>query len=65
MRFADGEDALTWGGLIVRNRRWPRTAAELAPKVGRYRGKQLVQALPAPVSERIAKFAKARRGTPS
>jgi CelD/BcsL family acetyltransferase involved in cellulose biosynthesis len=64
MRFADGEDALTWGGLIVRNRRWARTAAELAPKVGRYRGKRLVQALPAPVSERIAKFAKARSGTP-
>ena len=65
MRFADGEDPLTWGGLIVRNRRWPRTAAELAPKVLRYRGKLLVQALPAPVSERMRTLAKARRGTPS
>jgi CelD/BcsL family acetyltransferase involved in cellulose biosynthesis len=64
MRFADGEDPLTWGGLTVRNRRWPRTAAELAPKVLRYRGKLLVQALPEPVGERIAKLAKARRGTP-
>lgn len=64
MRFADGEDPLTWGGLTVRNRRWPRTEAELAPKVLRYRGKRLVQALPEPVSERIAKLAKARRGTP-
>jgi CelD/BcsL family acetyltransferase involved in cellulose biosynthesis len=65
LRFADGEDPLTWGGLTVHNRRWPRTAAELAPKVLRYRGKLLVQALPAPVSERIATVAKARRGTPS
>jgi len=65
LRFADGEDPLTWGGLIVRNRRWPRTTGELAPKVLRYRGKLLVQALPAPISERIATLAKARRGTSS
>jgi CelD/BcsL family acetyltransferase involved in cellulose biosynthesis len=60
MRFADGEDPLTWGGLIVRNRRWPATRAELAPLVLRYRAKQLVRALPAGLGARIADLA--RRG---
>jgi CelD/BcsL family acetyltransferase involved in cellulose biosynthesis len=53
LRFADGDDPLTWGGLILRNGRWPRTRAELAPRVLRYRAKRAVLALPAPVTERI------------
>ena len=39
--------------MIVRNGRWPRTRAELAPRVLRYRAKRAVLALPAPVTERI------------
>jgi CelD/BcsL family acetyltransferase involved in cellulose biosynthesis len=62
LRFADGEDPLTWGGVIVRNPRWPRTAAELAPRVLRYRGKLLARRLPAPLSKRIETVVKARRG---
>jgi CelD/BcsL family acetyltransferase involved in cellulose biosynthesis len=61
LRFADTEDTLTWGGLAVRNRRWPRTAAELAPKVLRYRAKLLVRRLPQPLAERAADAVKARR----
>jgi CelD/BcsL family acetyltransferase involved in cellulose biosynthesis len=53
LRFADGDDPLTWGGLIVRNGRWPRTRAELAPRVLRYRAKLAVAALPAPVGARV------------
>jgi CelD/BcsL family acetyltransferase involved in cellulose biosynthesis len=53
LRFADGDDPLTWGGLILRNGRWPRTRVELAPRVLRYRAKRAVLALPAPVTERI------------
>jgi CelD/BcsL family acetyltransferase involved in cellulose biosynthesis len=53
LRFADDEDTLTWGGLIVRNRRWPATRAELAPLVLRHRGKQLVRSLPAPLAGRL------------
>jgi CelD/BcsL family acetyltransferase involved in cellulose biosynthesis len=53
LRFADGDQPLSWGGLIVRNGRWPRTRAELAPRVLRYRAKRAVLALPAPVTERI------------
>ncbi len=53
LRFADGDDPLTWGGVIVRNGRWPRTRVELAPRVLRYRAKRAVLALPAPVTERI------------
>jgi len=64
LRFADGEDTLTWGGVVVRNRRWPRTRAELAPRVLRYRGKLLVKSLPAPIAEGIA-TARARHGTPA
>jgi CelD/BcsL family acetyltransferase involved in cellulose biosynthesis len=52
-RFADTEDTLTWGGVIVRNCRWPRTRAELAPRVLRYRAKRLVAALPSGVGERV------------
>jgi CelD/BcsL family acetyltransferase involved in cellulose biosynthesis len=63
MRFADGDEPLTWGGLIVRNRRWPRTRAELAPRVLRYRAKQAVQSLPAPVGERLQAAVKARRAS--
>ncbi|MCW3020439.1 MAG: cellulose biosynthesis (CelD)-like protein, partial [Solirubrobacterales bacterium] len=61
MRFADGDDPLTWGGLIVRNGRWPRTRAELAPRVLRYRAKRAVLALPAPVTERIEAAVSTRR----
>ncbi len=61
MRFADCEDTLTWGGLVVHNRRWLRTRAELAPRVLRYRAKQLVEQLPAPVAERLAGAVRARR----
>jgi CelD/BcsL family acetyltransferase involved in cellulose biosynthesis len=53
LRFADGDDPLTWGGLIVRNRRLPRTRAELLPRVLRYRAKRAVLALPEPLTERI------------
>jgi len=60
LRFADDEDTLTWGGLIVRNRRWPATRAELAPLVLRHHGKQLARSLPAPVSQRLEAIA--RRG---
>jgi CelD/BcsL family acetyltransferase involved in cellulose biosynthesis len=62
LRFADTEDMLTWGGLIVRNRRWPRTRAELGPHVLRYRAKRAVEALPEPLTERIAAAVRARRG---
>jgi CelD/BcsL family acetyltransferase involved in cellulose biosynthesis len=61
LRFADGEDAITWGGLIARNRRWAATRAELAPVVLRYRAKRVVEALPEPVTERVAAAVKARR----
>ncbi len=63
MRFADGEDPLSWGGLILRNRRWPRTRAELAPRVLRFRAKRIARSLPAPVSQRIEGTARARRGS--
>jgi CelD/BcsL family acetyltransferase involved in cellulose biosynthesis len=62
LRFADSEDTLTWGGLVVHNRRWPRTRAELLPRVLRYRAKQTVQALPDAVAERVAGAVRARRG---
>jgi CelD/BcsL family acetyltransferase involved in cellulose biosynthesis len=61
LRFADAEDTLTWGGLIVRNRRSPRTTVELAPLVLRYRAKLLVGALPAPLSGRAEALMKARK----
>jgi len=61
LRFADGEDTLTWGGLIARNRRWPATRAELAPRVMRYRAKRAVEALPEPVTERVAAAVRGRR----
>jgi CelD/BcsL family acetyltransferase involved in cellulose biosynthesis len=61
MRFADGDHPLTWGGVIVRNGRWPRTRAELTPRVMRYRAKQTIMALPAPVTERIQAAVSARR----
>ena len=61
MRFADGSDPLMWGGLVVRNGRWPRTRAELLPAVLRHRAKQAVQAMPAPVAERVAAAVRARR----
>jgi CelD/BcsL family acetyltransferase involved in cellulose biosynthesis len=62
LRFADGNDPLAWGGLVVRNRRWPRTRAELAPRVLRFRAKQAVEALPPRLTERIAALVRARRG---
>ncbi len=61
LRFADGEDSITWGGLIARNRRWAATRAELAPLVLRYRAKRVVEALPEPLTERVAAAVRARR----
>jgi CelD/BcsL family acetyltransferase involved in cellulose biosynthesis len=61
LRFADGDDPLSWGGLIVRNRRWPRTRAELMGRVLRFRAKQAVKALPAPLTERVENAVRARR----
>jgi CelD/BcsL family acetyltransferase involved in cellulose biosynthesis len=55
LRFADHEDTLTWGGLVVHNRRWARTTSELAPATLRYRTKQAVRSMPAPVVERLEK----------
>lgn len=63
LRFADGIDTLTWGGLILRNRRWPTTRAELAPRVLRYHAKQAAEALPEPVAGRVAAAVRARRGS--
>ncbi len=61
LRFANAEDTLTWGGLVVRNRRWPRTRAELAPRVLRYRGKRAVLKLPEPLRKRVEAAARGRR----
>lgn len=61
LRFADGDDPLTWGGLIVRNRRWPRTRVEMMPPVLRYHAKQALAALPASLSERVEATVRARR----
>lgn len=61
LRFATGEDTLTWGGVIVRNARWPRTRAELAPRVLRYHGKVLARRLPAPLTERLEAAARTSR----
>ncbi len=60
LRFADGDDPLSWGGLVVHNRRLPRTLAELAPAVLRQRAKQLVRALPPPLAARAEALARAR-----
>ncbi len=62
LRFANSEDTLTWGGVIMRNRRWPRTRAELAPRVLRYRAKQLVRAMPDQLTDRVEGFVRSRRG---
>jgi CelD/BcsL family acetyltransferase involved in cellulose biosynthesis len=62
LRFADSEDTLTWGGVIARNRRWPATRAELAPRVLRYRAKRAVQALPEPVTSRVEAAVRSRHG---
>jgi CelD/BcsL family acetyltransferase involved in cellulose biosynthesis len=62
LRFANGEDTLTWGGVVLHGRRWPRTRAELAPKVMRYHAKQALRSLPAPLSDRLEAGVKARRG---
>ena len=61
LRFADGDDPLSWGGLIVRNGRWPRTRAELAPRVLRYRAKLALAALPEPLTERLEATVRSRR----
>jgi CelD/BcsL family acetyltransferase involved in cellulose biosynthesis len=53
LRFADSEDTLTWGGLIVRNRRYAQTRAELLPRVLRYRAKTLLAAMPSSLRERL------------
>jgi CelD/BcsL family acetyltransferase involved in cellulose biosynthesis len=61
LRFTDDVDTLTWGGLIARNRRWAATRAELAPRVLRYRAKRAVEALPEPVTDRVAAAVRGRR----
>jgi CelD/BcsL family acetyltransferase involved in cellulose biosynthesis len=58
LRFADGDDPLSWGGLVVHNRRWPLTAVELAPAVLRERGKVLVRGLPEPLASRAEALVK-------
>ncbi|HEX4436032.1 MAG TPA: GNAT family N-acetyltransferase [Solirubrobacteraceae bacterium] len=63
-RFADTEDTLTWGGLVVRNRRWIPTRLELAPMVLRYRAKLAIRSLPESLSQRLEGLAK-RGGTRS
>jgi CelD/BcsL family acetyltransferase involved in cellulose biosynthesis len=65
LRFANSEDTLTWGGVVVRNRRWARTRAELLPLVLRYRAKVLVRGLPAPLRDRVERIAKGGGETPS
>jgi CelD/BcsL family acetyltransferase involved in cellulose biosynthesis len=61
LRFADDEDTLTWGGVVVHNRRWARTTSELMPSVLRYRAKRLVRAMPTPTVKRVEKAVKSRR----
>jgi CelD/BcsL family acetyltransferase involved in cellulose biosynthesis len=61
LRFADSSDTLTWGGLIVRNRRWLRTRAELTPRIARYRAKQVVQRMPGGVRARVEALVRGRR----
>jgi CelD/BcsL family acetyltransferase involved in cellulose biosynthesis len=61
LRFADGFDPLTWGGLVVRNSRFPRTRAELAPLIARHRAKQLVQRTPERIRGRLEHSVRARR----
>ncbi len=58
MRFANGEDTLTWGGLIAHNGRWARTRAELMPRVARFRAKQAVRALPFGLAGRVEALAR-------
>ncbi len=65
LRFANSEDRLTWGGLVMHNHRWPLTRVELVPRLVRYRTKQLVARLPASAGERVEDFVRARRGTSS
>jgi len=61
LRFANDQDPLSWGGLVVRNRRWPRTKIELMPLVMRYRAKRLALAMPAPLTRRAEAFVASRR----
>jgi CelD/BcsL family acetyltransferase involved in cellulose biosynthesis len=58
MRFANETDTLTWGGLVAHNARWPRTRAELLPRVARYRAKRAVQSLPFGLAERVEALAR-------
>jgi len=64
LRFADGSDPLCWGGLIVRNARWPRTRMELAPRVLRHRARRAVRALPEPLAGRLEAAVRERRRGP-
>jgi CelD/BcsL family acetyltransferase involved in cellulose biosynthesis len=65
LRFANSEDTLTWGGLVLRNGRWPLTRAELMPRLVRYHGKRLVDGLPEPVGERVEGFVRTLRAKSS
>jgi CelD/BcsL family acetyltransferase involved in cellulose biosynthesis len=62
LRFANGEDALAWGTLVLRTRRWLRTSAEFAPRNLRYRAKLLARRLPPPLSGRLDAAARRVRG---
>lgn len=62
-RFADGQDMLSWGGIIMRGLRWPRTRTEFIPMILRYRGKLLIERMPASVATRVRAIAQARRGS--
>jgi CelD/BcsL family acetyltransferase involved in cellulose biosynthesis len=65
LRFTSDQDELTWGGLVVRNRRWAKTRTELMPHVLRYRAKRLARALPAPVTARVEAIVKGRHESPA
>jgi CelD/BcsL family acetyltransferase involved in cellulose biosynthesis len=61
LRFANSQDTLAWGGVIVRGRRWPRTRLEFMPMALRYRGRRLVRVLPKPITDRVEVMVRARR----
>ena len=61
LRFANAEDGLCWGAMVLGTGRWLRTSAEIAPSAVRHRAKQLVRGLPAPLAGRLEAAAKAVR----
>jgi CelD/BcsL family acetyltransferase involved in cellulose biosynthesis len=61
LRFANAEDGLFWGAMVMGTPRWLRTSAEVAPSAARHRAKELVRGLPAPLAGRLEAAAKAVR----